>query len=179
MKTLLVALAFALFSLPALAADQKPAMPKPPEVAAYVKSDAPYGAGTLKKFFMRVYDIALWTDAKRWSMGSAFALTIRYNMNFTVKELVDRTFVELQRQGPLSPEDKQGYYAKLTALYHDVHPGDIISAVYVPKKGAIFYYDGQKRGTLVNTEFAQRFFNIWLGHATSEPALRERLLAGK
>jgi hypothetical protein len=179
MRTVLFALFLALLSLPALADDQRPFATKPPEVSTYVKSDAPYGQGTLHKMFMKIYETSLWTDAKRWSETSTFALCIRYEMNFSAKTLVDRTFDELKHEGPVSDADRETYGAKLSKLYHDVHPGDVITAVFVPKKGAVFYYNGKEQGTLPNVAFAKRFFNIWLGPTSSEPELRDKLLAGK
>ena len=173
MKRLLIALIMlTCLSLPAFAAPAKPA-----EVSTYVKAEAPYGQGTLKKLFMKVYESQLWTDARSWSMNSTFALSIRYAMNFSTKELVDRTFDEMKREGPVSAQDRQTYGAKLSQLYHDVHPGDVITAVFLPKKGAVFYYNGKEQGTLPNVAFAKRFFNIWLGPTSSEPELRDRLIA--
>ena len=174
MKKILFALLLTFLSLPAFAAA---APGKPPEVNTYVKAEAPYGQGTLHKLFMKIYESSLWTDARNWSMNSTFALCIRYEMNFTTKELVDRTFDEMKREGPVSAEERQTYGAKLAQLYHDVHPGDIITAVFLPKKGAVFYYNGKEQGTLANVAFAKRFFNIWLGPTSSEPALRDSLIA--
>jgi hypothetical protein len=179
MKQLIFALMLTMLSFPALAAEKSAFMPKPPEVNNYVKAGMPYGHATLHKLFMKIYETSLWTDARRWSMNSTFALCIRYEMNFSAKALVKRTFEEMERAGPVSKEEKQAYGAKLAQLFHDVHPGDVITAVFVPKKGAVFYYNGQKRGVLADIAFAKRFFNIWLGPYTSEPALRDRLLAEK
>ena len=171
-RLIFLALFLTCLSLPALAA-------KPPEVSAYVKAETPYGQGTLHKLFTKVYESQLWTDARSWSMNSTFALSIRYEMNFTTKELVDRTFDEMKREGPVSEQERATYGPKLSELFHDVHPGDIITAVFLPKKGAVFYYNGQERGTLGNVAFAKRFFNIWLGPSSSEPELRDKLLAAR
>lgn len=179
MKRLIFALILTMLSFPALAEDKAAAMSKPPEVSAYVKAPSPYGQGTLHKLFMKVYESSLWTDARKWSMNSTFALCIRYEMNFSTKELVKRTFEEMEREAPVPQEEKQTYGAKLAQLFHDVHPGDVITAVFVPKKGAVFYYNGKEQGVLSDIAFAKRFFNIWLGPTTSEPKLRDLLLAAK
>ena len=179
MKQLIFALILTMLSFPALAGEKAAFMSKPPEVNTYVKAGMPYGQGTLHKLFMKIYETSLWTDARQWSMNSTFALCIRYEMNFSTKELVKRTFEEMERAGPVAKEERQTYGTQLAQLFHDVHPGDVITAVFVPKKGAVFYYNGQKRGVLADIAFAKRFFNIWLGPATSEPALRNRLLAAK
>ncbi|TAL28274.1 MAG: hypothetical protein EPN97_14975 [Alphaproteobacteria bacterium] len=181
MKNIFVVCAFLFaFAAPALAADGKGlAMTKPAEVGDYIQADAPYGQGTLRKLFMKVYETSLWTDAKTWSMKEPFALCIRYNMNFKDKDLVKRTFEEMGRSGLVTQADRETFGPQLTALFHDVHPGDVITAVFLPGRGAVFYYNGKPRGKLEDIAFAKRFFNIWLGPDTSEPDLRDRLLALK
>jgi hypothetical protein len=181
MKSILFvcALLFA-FATPSFAAEGKGlVMAKPAEVSDYIRADTPYGQGTLRKLFMKVYETSLWTDAKKWSMKETFALCIRYNMNFKDKDLVKRTFEEMERSGPVTQADRETFGPRLKALFHDVHPGDIITAVFLPGRGAVFYYNGKPSGKLENIAFAKRFFNIWLGPDTSEPDLRERLLALK
>jgi hypothetical protein len=170
--------ALMLLAAPAFAGD-KPVMQKPHEIAPYIRTSEAYGQGTLHKLFMKVYDTSLWTDAKDWSMKETFALCIRYNMNFKVKELVDRSITEMERTGKLSDDEKASYRKQLTAGFHDVHPGDVISAVYQPKKGVTFFYDGKKNGTGLGAALSERFMNIWLGPDTSEPALRRELIARK
>jgi hypothetical protein len=39
-----------------------------------------------------------------------------------------------------------------------------------------FFHNGNPRGEVRDAEFTRRFFGIWLGEATSEPALRDSLL---
>ena len=106
-----------------------------------------------------------------------FALSIRYNMKFSAKDLAKRTFEEMERAGPVSPEDRAAFGPQLLRLFHDVHPGDIITAVYLPKGGAVFYYNGARQGLLADRPFAKRFFNIWLAPGCSEPEMRNGLLA--
>jgi hypothetical protein len=168
-----------LWTQPASAADSAAPMPKPPEVSTYVTARTAYGQATLHKLFMKIYDSALWTDAKTWSMNHVFALSIRYGMNFTVKELSDRSFEEMAHAAPVSKEQRAAFAPQLARAFHDVHPGDVITAVFLPGRGAVFYYNGLKTATLTDIAFAKRFFDIWLGVATTEPELRRQLLALK
>lgn len=41
----------------------------------------------------------------------------------------------------------------------------------------MFLVNGKAVGEVADAEFAQRFFGIWLAPTTSEPQLREALLA--
>jgi hypothetical protein len=178
MKNILIVCALLIaFALPARAAESKLVMPKPAEVGDYIKSNTPYGQGTLHKLFMKVYETSLWTDARTWSMSKPFALSIRYEMNFKAGDLTKRTFEEMARSGPVTQAEHDTFGPKLEQLFHDVRPGDVITAVFLPAKGAVFYYDGQLRGKLTDAAFAKRFFDIWLGPNTSEPELRDKLLA--
>ena len=172
---LLLAVAFFLHVPPALAGTA--GMEKPAEVAAYVKSPTPYGQGALHKMFLHVYDSSLWTDAKPWSINKTFALVIRYDMNFSVKELVDRSIGEMERTGKMPDAEKAQFQKELTARFHAVRPGDVITAVYSPKKGGIFYYNGKQMAGAMDGGRAQKFLNIWLGPETSEAGLRKDLLA--
>ena len=172
-RFLLVLLLMTSLSLPALAAS--PA--RPPELEGKIAATAPYGAGSFSKMLLHVYDAALWTDAKTWSADTTYALEIRYAMNFSTSSLVDRSISEMERSGKMSADEKSLYYKDLAARFHDVKSGDIITALYVPKKGGYFYYNGKPQGTVMDAARMQRFLGIWLGAQTSEPELRAKLLA--
>jgi len=58
-----------------------------------------------------------------------------------------------------------------------VKTGDRISGVNRPGVGAQFLTNGQPTGDIRDVEFARLFFGIWLLPDTSEPRLRQALLA--
>jgi len=64
----------------------------------------------------------------------------------------------------------------MTRTFPDVVQGDRITGVQRPAQSARFFLNGALRGELQDAEFAARFFGIWLGPQTSEPALRRALL---
>ncbi|MDE1153023.1 MAG: chalcone isomerase family protein [Micavibrio sp.] len=161
-----------LAALPAFAADA----PKPAELKGHIAAAAPYGSGSLSKLFLHVYDSSLWTDAAPWSADKPYALVIRYDMNFKVKELTDRSISEMERSGKMTDAEKAQYRQDLSTRFHDVKPGDTITALYEPKKGGSFYYNGKIQGDVMDATRAKRFLMIWLGPETSEPALRRQLL---
>ncbi len=149
---------------------------RPPELEGYIKATAPYGQGSLHKMVFHVYDSSLWTDAENFSANSTYALVIRYNMNFSISELVDRSITEMERSGKMTDEEKTAYTRELTARFHAVKPGDRITALYVKGKGGYFFYNGSAQGGVMPAAHAKRFLDIWLGSNTSEPALRKQLL---
>ncbi len=145
---------------------------KPPELEKYVKATSPYGEAELYKFFMHIYDASVWTDSPRWSYDTPFALTIVYQYEFTTKQLVDRTIVEMER---IHGKGAAWRY-DLEKSFPDVKEGDRITAVFRPNYGVSFYYNGKMRRSIKSRDFAVAFFDIWLSAKTSEPSLRRDLL---
>lgn len=149
---------------------------KPPELNGKISSAAPLGTASLNKMFLHVYDIALWTDKAGLPQDAPYAIEIRYDMHFTVPELVDRSISEMERSGKMTPEEKEKFRKALTARFAEVHPGDVITALYQPKTGGSFYYNGKRQGGTMPAADMQRFLAIWIGPDTSEPAVRDKLL---
>ena len=48
----------------------------------------------------------------------------------------------------------------------------------MPGVGTRFFFNGSLRGEVADADFTRLFFGIWLSPKTSEPRLREQLLAG-
>jgi hypothetical protein len=149
---------------------------KPPELSTYIHAQEPYGQGTLTKLGVHVYDATLWTDAKSWSMNTIFALELRYGTGFTSNALVSRSLEEMQRSADFPQVQTASYTQQLGAIFPDVNDGDIITTLYLPQKGVLFFYNGKPCGAIKDKAFAQRFLNIWLSPTTSEPKLRANLL---
>ena len=171
MRKILITIMVALLAAPAFAQ-----MDKPQVIAAYIHSDTPYGEGTLRKLLLKVYDASVWTDAKIWSMESTFALSINYHLNFDIDELVGRSIEEMQHVDTLPEDSIAPYKAQLTKVFVNVKSGDSITALYVPKKGLIFYHNDQRTGIITDKVLAEKFISIWLSPKTSEPQLRQSLL---
>jgi hypothetical protein len=155
-----------------------PALAAPPgEIAGIIKAEQPYGAGKLRKFFISVYDAALWTDAPKWSMQSPFALSIAYRLSLSKDDLTDSTVKEMGHVNPrLDAAALAAYRGLLTKVYADVNSGDTITALYTPDGVVHFFHNGHATGEVHDRTFAQSFFDIWLSPATSEPSLRAGLL---
>ena len=63
-------------------------------------------------------------------------------------------------------------------LLPNVRSGEVITGIYLPESGAQFLHQGKAVGEIRELEFARRFFGIWLSPQTSQPQLRQQLLAG-
>ena len=170
-----------LASLPALAQTTPVAGSAPPELAA-VWPAAPrlQGEGRLRFLGLHVYDIRLWTAGppiapERWP-SHPLALEIAYARALVGRLIAERSLKEMERAGPVPAGAAERWLQSMTQLFPDVKAGDRLTGLYRPEGEARFFHNGQDRGTVRDGEFARRFFGIWLAEATSEPALRDRLL---
>ena len=174
--TLLLSLLAAGVAGPALAVNDVP--PKPKEISSVIHATAPYGAGKVTRIGITVYDDALWTDARPWSMAKPFALTLHYHMSFSSTTLVQKTLDEIERIDGVDDPTLEQYRKQLAAVFPRVKSGDTITALFLPGKETQFFYNGAATGSIKGDTFGKQFFDIWLSGKTSEPEARKQLLAG-
>lgn len=141
------------------------------------------GKGQLRFLGLRVYDIRLWTGARAVSeaiddwVGLPLALEIEYRRSIDGMQIAERSLVEMRRQGDIAPANAERWLAVMKQAFPDVRAGDRLTGVNVPGLGARFFVNGQLKAEIRETEFARLFFGIWLSPRSSEPALRQALLA--
>lgn len=138
------------------------------------------GSGTMRFFGLRVYDIHLWSaqpiDAERWREQD-LALEIEYARHLVGREIAKRSLQEMRRQAEIPEADAATWLAEMNAAFPDVNEGDRITGRYEAGRGVSFHVNGQLRRRIEDARFAQLFFGIWLSPQTSEPRLRQALLA--
>lgn len=187
-RLLLLLAASALYTGAALA--QAPAADAPgtvlsADIRQEVKAALPQarliGKARLTVWGFQVYDARLWAPP---GFGAAsymrvpLALELDYLRGFTAAEVADRSIKEMRRSAAISDEQASQWKADLLRVIPDVRKGDRILGVYQPGVGASFWFNGKSTGEVKDAEFARLFFGIWLSPNTSEPQLREALLAG-
>lgn len=148
---------------------------KPPELTT-IRSGEPLGTARLTYLWFDVYDAALWTDAPRFTYSAPFGLTLTYLRAIAGEDLVDRTFVELDRLHGATLKDMERFRSVLRQSFPDVAVGDRITAIYQPNGGVRFYHNGRATGQIHDPIFARQLMDIWLSPNTSEPAMRRQLL---
>lgn len=149
---------------------------------AAVVMDAPMlalqGEGSMRWFGIKVYDIRLWTPAKRFTHAEPFALELIYDMNLSGKDIASKS-VELMRDQGQKDEDKLKRWGEIMArVFPDIKKGDTLVGVSIPGKEARFYTRDRFIEAVPDPEFAKAFFDIWLAESTTEPKVRARLLGG-
>lgn len=138
------------------------------------------GQGTMRFLGLEVYRARLWAqpgfDADQYS-AHPLALELTYQRNFTAEVIAKRSIEEMRRVGSFTPQQATRWQQALQAALPDVKPGDRLLGLYQPGAGAVFKMGGRVVGEVADAEFSRLFFGIWLSPQTSEPGLRQELIA--
>ena len=152
-----------------------------PELSEALPQGRLIGQARLKVWGFEVYDARLWAPGG-FSAGShatsPLALELVYLRDFRALDIAGRSIKEIRRSQPVSDAQAAEWSAWMLKVLPDVRKGDRIMAVYRPGSGAAFWVNGRASGEIADAEFARLFFAIWLSPRTSEPQLRQALLAG-
>lgn len=154
---------------------------QPMEVRDTLPSAQLAGSSHVTFWGFDVYDAKLWVSPG--FKGSeyerhAFALELTYLRGFSNEEIAKRSIAEMQRQPDFPAARLKDWQQALRNAFPDVRKGDRITGIYRPGEDTVFITNGQPTGTVRDPEFGRVFFGIWLSIHTSEPKLREALLAG-
>ena len=134
----------------------------------------------MRFFGLEVYQARLWVSpgfAPERYGDLPLALAPTYQRNFTAQAIAKRSIEEMRRVAPFSNEQAERWQAALQAALPDVKPGDRLLGLYQPGAGAVFKMGGRVVGEVPDAEFSRLFFGIWLSPQTSEPGLRQQLIA--
>ena len=155
-------------------------------VAAVAAAPAPLagarlqGQGQMRFLGFEVYDARLWTrpgfQAEDYA-AHPLALELSYHRAFSAEAIAKRSIEEMRRVGRFSEDQAQRWQQALQAALPDVKPGDTLTGLYQPDGPAVFRMGHRVVGEVADPEFARLFFGIWLSPQTSEPGLRQALIA--
>ena len=150
----------------------------PPEVMAELLGARWRGMGVMRFFGLHIYDIRLWSPAPLAGDGASqpLALELVYARKLAGEKIASRSLDEMRRIGPFNEAQGASWLAAMTQLFPDVQAGDRLTGVQRPGQSARFYFNGQRRGEVLDADFARLFFGIWLSPRTSEPKLRAQML---
>ena len=137
------------------------------------------GSGRMTWFGLHLYDAALWSPAPRFDPEQPFALALRYLRSFEGERIAERSAVEIERLGLGDPVKRARWGEAMRALFPDVQAGDALTGVYLPGKGARFFFRDAPIGTIEDPEVARAVFSIWLDERTRAPRLRARLIGAR
>ena len=146
---------------------------EPLELPQHLSSAKLQGSGRLTWWGLHIYDASFYRVG---SLSSPeFALDMRYQKSFSGKSIANRSVEEMKRIGV--PDDQANSWGKeLISFLPNVESGQTLTAIYSPKQGTSFYYEGKQIALIPGAEFPKAFFGIWLDPKTSAPKLRTELL---
>ena len=139
------------------------------------------GKARLTVWGLEVYDARLWAAdgfSAASHAASPLALELVYLRDFRAADIASRSIREMRRSQPVSDAQAARWSADMLRVIPDVRKGDRIMAVQRPGSAAAFWVNGKASGEIADAEFAKLFFGIWLSPGTSEPQMRQALLAG-
>lgn len=150
------------------------------EVAAF-ESLQPVGKSRLSLFGMTIFDAEFKSKQPNTYPKGDYCLRLTYRQNFKASDIIKRSEQEMRHQKV--PEANITRHIKnLNATLVNVKKNDSLTACHLSQKTVFTYYNGQKYaqiGTITDADFAEDFFNIWLGPKTSQKSLRKALLGEK
>lgn len=158
----------------------------PPEARAALPDARLQGSGRLRFFGLHVYDARLWVGAdyprelpasEDWARHS-FLLELQYARALDGAKIAERSIEEMERAGPIEPRQSERWLAFMSQAFPNVVDGTRLSALHRPGETVRFFVDGKPGLEIRDSAFADRFFGIWLGVHTSQPAMRRQLLGG-
>ena len=131
------------------------------------------GGGKLTWWGLHVYDASLYRSGSFSS--SEFALDLQYHKSLNGLSIANRSAEEMRKLG-VPDSQAQNWGKQLASFLPNVEPGQSLTAIYNPKQGTTFYFDGKPLAQIAGPDFSRAFFGIWLDSKTSAPKLREQLL---
>ncbi|MGC5704020.1 chalcone isomerase family protein [Pseudomonas sp. NFXW11] len=136
------------------------------------------GSGQFSWFGFKVYDARLWSPQRPLAADQPFALELTYQRRISRDELVQASLDEIKRLygAGVSAAQLADWRQQMQQSFVDVTPGQRITGVYLPGRGAQFFVDQRLQHTVADSAFAQAFFAIWLDPRTRNPQLRAQLL---
>lgn len=146
---------------------------EPPHIKSMMGQVQLQGLGRLNFWGFHVYDASLYRGSAKDSQE--FALELKYQRSFSGEAIASRTAQEMKNLGVADPQ-AASWGKELASVLPNVEPGQTIAAVYIPKQGTSFFFEGKKISQIQGADFAKAFFGIWLDSKTSAPKLRAELL---
>ena len=146
---------------------------EPPHIKSMMGQVQLQGLGRLNFWGFHVYDASLYRGAAKDSQE--FALELKYQRSFSGEAIASRTAQEMKNLG-VADAQAASWGKELVSILPNVEPGQTIAAVYIPKQGTSFFFEGKKISQIQGVDFAKAFFGIWLDSKTSVPKLRAELL---
>ncbi len=137
------------------------------------------GKAELRFFGWHIYTATLFASGSfhpRQYAQTPLLLTIDYYRKLEGRLIAERSLLEMRRQGKINSNTASAWLDLMTKAFPNVVQGDRLSGQTDGKGAVAFMHNEAVTAQTQDADFAQRFFGIWLGEATSAPEMRRQLL---
>ncbi|MEO6354014.1 MAG: chalcone isomerase family protein [Burkholderiaceae bacterium] len=153
----------------------------PPHIQDEMPQARLAGQGSFRWLGLKIYDAQLWVGAQGIDANAPLAaklvLDLRYARSLQGAKIAAASKKEMQKLDLGTAQQRAIWQTGMKKIFPNVNSGSHLSGVYLPNEGVRFYLDGKFIGAIMDAEFGQAFFLIWLATNTTAPALRNALLA--
>ncbi|MEY4295912.1 MAG: hypothetical protein RLY82_1600 [Pseudomonadota bacterium] len=138
------------------------------------------GTADLRFFGLRIYTATLSAEQNFDPVHYAqtpLALSIHYQRPLEGRLIAERSLLEMKRLGKIDSQTSAQWLDFMIQAFPNIAQGDVLSG-HSDGKGLVeFKHNGTLTAQTLDTDFAARFFGIWLHESTSAPEMRSQLLA--
>ena len=142
------------------------------------------GVGYRKKFFIKVYIGALYTEKLARSRDDVMAMKgpRRIEMHIEHDEISREKLVDAWNDGfeaNLTDDELnrlRDQIDKFNALFPAVTAGDVIYLDYIPGTGTRVTINGERKGVIPGRDFNNAVIDIWLGKDPADEKLKKAML---
>jgi hypothetical protein len=144
------------------------------------------GVGYRKKFFIKIYIGALYTEKLARSRDEVIALDgpKRVLMHFVYDEVSSEKLADAWNEGFEENLSEDAFnqlrpqIGKFNAMFPTVKEGDVIYLDYIPGSGTRVTINGENRGLVAGRDFNNALLDIWLGEEPADKSLKKAMLGG-
>ncbi|MGD2054257.1 MAG: chalcone isomerase family protein [Gammaproteobacteria bacterium] len=144
------------------------------------------GIGYRKKFFIKIYIGALYTEKLARSRDEVIALDgpKRVLMHFVYDEVSSEKLVDAWNEGFEENLSEDAFNKlrpqidKFNAMFPTVKEGDVIYLDYIPGSGTRVTINGENKGLISGRDFNNALLDIWLGEEPADKRLKKAMLGG-
>jgi len=142
------------------------------------------GVGYRKKFFVKIYVGALYTESLARSRDEVMALNgpKRVSMHIVYDEISHDKLIDAWNEGfeanlsPVALAKLRPQIDEFNAMFPKVRKGDVINLDYIPTLGTRVTINGKQRGVIAGRDFNMALLDIWLGDEPADNRLKKAML---
>ncbi len=127
-------------------------------------------------FGVRVFAATLLITGTEWQPDEPHALDVEASRKVPAQRLVDNLLKEMRDERAATPAQTAQWRGQMMSLMPELKNGDQMVVFCTEKQSTMIFYNGDKRGEIVDPKFCEALFQVWLDPETSYSQVRRSLL---